>query len=305
MTSFIAIAQGFKVATGLAQVAFAIWIMIRRPVTRVNTAFAVSFGANGTAFAIWNVTRPGLRTPHSLALEGRGVFDWIATLAMLLFALFFLRMVQHSRARLLILPVSITLAMLASDILKARAYRLDLLAFGGIAIYLTTAFALSLLALIFATESSIQVRNRCALFCAALAINYADHIGASIVRPSWGSVATPTIQVGGMRWDAPADAAVEIGATLIILTLWLWNSRTSERGSSRMALPVVLTMVASFLAGVLVRTAVGSYRAVQESGFFGLGLIAATALLIYGMLARGLFSPLDERDSHAASAGGN
>jgi len=32
------------------------------------------------------------------------------------------------------------------------------------------------------------------------------------------------------------------------------------------------------------------HPAVQESGFFGLGLIAATALLIYGMLARGLFS---------------
>ncbi len=290
MASFIAIAQGFKIAAGLAQVAFALWVVIRGPVTRVNAAFAVAFGANGAAFAIWNLTRPGLRTPHSLALEGRGVLDWVAMLALVLFAVFFLQMLQRSRAVLLILPVCISLAMLASDILKAQAYHLDFLGFGGLAIYVTTAFVLSLLALIFATASSVQVRNRCALFCAAFAINYADHMGASIVRPSWGSAAHSTIQVGGMRWDAPADAAVEIGATLIILALWLWNFRTSEPGSSRMALTVVLSMIASFLAGVLVRIAADSYRAVQESGFFGLGLIAATALLIYGMLARGLFS---------------
>ena len=305
MASFIAIAQGFKIAAGLAQVAFAIWVMLRCPLTRVNTAFALAFGANGAAFAIWNLTRPGLRTPHSLALEGRGVLDWIATLAMILFAVSFLQMVQHSRVKLLVLPVLIALAMLASDILKAQAYRLDFLGFGGLAIYLTTAFVLSLLGLIFATETSVQVRNRCALFCAALAINYADHMGASIVRPSWGSAARSTIQVGGMRWDAPADAAVEIGATLIILAVWLWNLRTSERESSRMALTVVLTMVASILAGLLVRIAVGSYRAVQESGFFGLGLIAVTALLIYGLVARGLFSPQGETIDAPASAGGN
>jgi len=305
MASFTAIAQGFKIAAGLAQVAFALWVMIRGPRTRMNVAFALAFGANGAAFAIWNLTRPEFRTPHSLTLEGRGVFDWIATLAMVLFAVFFLQMLQHSRTRLLVLPGCIALAMLASDILKARAYRLDLLAFGGMAIYLTTAFALSLLALIFATESSVQVRNRCALFCAALAINYADHIGASIVRPSWGSAAHSTIQAGGMLWDAPADAAVQLGATLIILALWLWNFRRSEAGSSRMALAVVSSMIVSFLAGVLVRIAAGSYRAVQESGFFGLGLIVATALLIYGMLARGLFSPQVERIRAPASAGGN
>ncbi len=305
MASFVAIAQGFKIAAGLAQVAFALWVVIRSPRTRVNTAFAVAFGANGAAFAIWNLARPGLRTPHSLALEGRGVFDWIAALALVLFAVFFLHLLQHSRAKFLILPVSISLVMLASDILKVRAYHLDLLAFGGLAVYLATAFALSLLALIFASQSSVQLRNRCALFCAAFAINYADHIGASIVRPSWGSAAQSTIQVGGMRWDSPADAAVQLGATLVILALWLWNLRSSEPGSSRMALTVALSMIASFLAGVLVRLAAGSYRAVQESGFFGLGLIAATALLIYGMLARGLFSPQGERHTSAASVGEN
>ena len=305
MASFVPIAQGFKIAAGLAQVVFALYVVIRSPRTRVNIAFALAFGANGAAFAIWNLTRPEFRTPHSLALEGRGVLDWIATLAMVMFAVFFLQTLRHSSVKLLGLPVFIALAMLASDILKARAYRLDFLGFGGLAIYVATAFVLSLLALIFATETSVQVRNRCALFCAAFAINYADHIGASIVRPSWGSAAHSTIQVGGMRWDAPADAAVEIGATLIILALWLWNLRTSEAGSSRMVLTVILSMIASFLAGLLVRIAAGSYRAVQESGFFGLGLIAATALLIYGLLARGLFSPQSERENAPASVGGN
>ncbi len=163
MASFIAIAQGFKIAAGLAQVAFALWVVIRGPVTRVNTAFAVAFGANGAAFAIWNLTRPGLRTPHSLALQGRGVLDWVAMLALVLFAVFFLQMLQRSRAVLLILPVCISLAMLASDILKAQAYHLDFLGFGGLAIYVTTAFVLSLLALIFATASSRRCRggNRC------------------------------------------------------------------------------------------------------------------------------------------------
>ena len=302
MASFLAIAQAFKIAAGLTQLAFALWIVIRGSLTRVNAAFALAFGANGIAFVIWNLTRPGLRTPHSLALEGRGVSDWIAAMAAVLFAVFFL--IRYSRrATLLILPVCIALAMLASDVLKARVYRLDLLGFGGLAIYVTTAFVLSLFGLIFATASSTEVRNQCALFCAALAINFADHIGASIVRPSWGAAANSTIQVGGMRWDAPADAAVEISATLIILALWLWNFWASEPRTSRMALIVISTMTISFVAGVLVRLVAGSYRTVQESGFFGLGLLAASALLIYGSLAYGLFSTQAEGTGAAVSAG--
>ncbi len=72
-----------------------------------------------------------------------------------------------------------------------------------------------------------------------------------------------------------------------------------------MTLIVVSSTIASFLAGVLVRITVGSYRGVQESGFFGLGLIATTALLVYGMLARGLFPPQGETEGPAASVGGN
>lgn len=290
MASFFAIAQGFKIAAGLAQVAFALWVVIRSPRTRTNVAFALAFGANGIAYAIFNLVRPRLRTPHSFALEGWGVFNWIAAFAMVLFAVLFVQMLQRSRARLLILPVSIALAMLASDVLVARTYRVDLLAFGGLAIYPATAFALVLFALIFATESSAQIRSQCALFSAALAINSVDHIGASIVRSDW---------------QYPGDVLVQLAVMLVVLGLWLWNSRVPGSENSRMALIVILCMIAPFLAGVLVRIALGSYRAVQESGFIGIGRIAATALLIYGMLARELFSSHGERDRAAASVGGN
>lgn len=290
MASFFAIAQGFKITAGLAQVAFALWVVIRSPRTRTNVAFALAFGANGIAYAIFNLVRPRLRTPHSFALEGWGVFNWIAAFAMVLFAVLFVQMLQRSRARLLILPVSIALAMLASDVLVARTYRVDLLAFGGLAIYPATAFALVLFALIFATESSAQIRSQCALFSAALAINSVDHIGASIVRSDW---------------QYPGDVLVQLAVMLVVLGLWLWNSRVPGSENSRMALIVILCMIAPFLAGVLVRIALGSYRAVQESGFIGIGRIAATALLIYGMLARELFSSHGERDRAAASVGGN
>jgi hypothetical protein len=294
-------AQGFKVSAGLAQFFVALWVLIRYPRTQVNVAFAVAFGANGAAFAIWNLARPGSRTPHTFALEGRGLLDWVAALALILFALLFRHMVQHQRRmRLLILPEIVAVAMLASDILKARAYHLDIMAFGGLAIYVTTAFVLALLALAFSAEPSETFRNRSALFSAALGINYADHIGASIVCPTMDAASHPTVQLGGIRWDAPTDAAIEVAGTLIILGLRVWNSR-----GSRIARITVWCMLVSLLAGVLVRIAAGNYSAVQESGFFGSGLIAATALLIFGMLARGLFSPQGERIDGTAPATGS
>ena len=103
MASFLAVAQAFKIAVGLTQFAFALWIMIRAHPTRTDLMFALGFGANGVAFVIWNFTRLGLRTPHSLALEGRGVCDWIAVVAVVLFAVFFLFR-YSGRATLLILP---------------------------------------------------------------------------------------------------------------------------------------------------------------------------------------------------------
>lgn len=283
--AFLTLAQGFKIAVGLAQAAAALWFVTRSARTRVNLAFALAFGTNGIGFAIWNFARPGSRTPHSLALEGRGVLDWIATSALMLFALLLLHMLQKSHVRLLVLPLLIAVTLLVSDIYKARGFHVGFMGFGGLAIYVAAAFALALLALIFASEPRMQVRTQCALFSAALSINYADHIGASIIRP--GSVSPATIQLGGMRWDFGADAAIEVAGVLVILGVWLWNVRASNK--SRMASLVAVCLVLSFLTGVLARIAAGSYRGLQESGFFGLGLIAATALLVYGV-RHGLFS---------------
>ena len=293
MAWFIPLAQGFKIAAGLAQAALALWFAARSPRTRPNMAFALAFGTNGLAFAIWNFGRPGSRTLHSLALEGRGVLDWIATLALVLFALSFLQLLQRGRAKVLVLPLILAVTMLVSDSYKARGYHLDLLAFGGLAIYVATAFVLALLGLIFAAEPRMEVRNWCAVFSAALSINYADHIGASIIRS--GPASPATIQLGGMRWGFSADVAIEVVGMLVILGPWLWNFR--EWNKSRTALALVLCLAASFLAGVFVRVAGGSYRTVQESGFFGLGLIAASVLLFYGARKCGPFSPEGERVS--------
>lgn len=285
VATLIPFAQGFKIAAGLAQASAALWFTAKSSLTRMNMAFALAFGANGLAFAIWNFGRPGSRTPHSLTLEGRGVLDWIATLALVLFALFFLQLLERARTKVLVLPLILAATMLASDIYKARDYHLDLLAFGGLAIYVATAFALALLALIFAAELRWEIREPCTVFSTALSVNYADHIGTSLIRS--GAAPPATIQLGGMRWGVGADVPIEVAGLLFIVGVWLWNFRTSDK--ARAALAVVLCLVASFLAGVFVRLVAGNYRAVQESGFFGFGLVAASALLIYARRARGLF----------------
>src|SRR2546427_2108468 len=78
MPNLLALAQAFKIAAGLAQVALALWVLAAGRRTWMNIAFALSFGANGIAYAVFNLARPGTRTPGSFALEGRGLFNWIA-----------------------------------------------------------------------------------------------------------------------------------------------------------------------------------------------------------------------------------
>jgi hypothetical protein len=82
----------------------------------------------------------------------------------------------------------------------------------------------------------------------------------------------------------------------ILLAFWLWRAGQDR---SRVAVLIVVCMVAPFVAGVLVRLAVGSYLAVQQSGFIGVGRFAAVAVLA---LARGVFeqpSTFDERRAEA------
>lgn len=279
----LAAAQVFKISAGLGQVAFALWLMVRGPRTRVNVAFAVAFAANGVAYAIFNLALPGSRTPDSVVVQGRGLFNWIAVVAIILFAVFFAQTVRH-RASSWLIALGIALMILLSDVIEARERGLGLLAFGGTAVYPATAFALALFPLLFARNSELDVRTRCAWFAAAFSVNSVDHLGAGVIQP--GPLSS-------------GHAVVQIGAMSIILVLWLWNARRSSVAQLSLPLAVVFWMIAPFVAGVFVRIALGSYRGVQEVGFVGAGRLVATGLLVYGMRVRGLFSCHQEGNFHA------
>jgi hypothetical protein len=124
--------------------------LLRRTRFRAGAALAVSFAANGIAFAIWNTVLPAQRTVDSFAVRGRGLFNWIAVPSMVLFGLWSADEVPP-RSRWLIrgLGAAAAAVMLGPEIAEARRHHLGLLAFGGVAIYPATALALVLLALSF------------------------------------------------------------------------------------------------------------------------------------------------------------
>lgn len=204
MPTPIPIAQIFKIAAGLAQVGFALWLVIRRPRNLANTAFAIAFGTNGVAYAIFNLALPGQRQAGSFAVQGWGVFNWIAVVAMVPFVVFFLQTFRRRTSTWLIALVTIALPMLAADLVGARAHGIGLLAFGGIAIYPATGFALALFALAFARTPVPDVRTRCALLGGALAINSVGHLGAGVIQPSPNTV----VQIG-RNVDHPRRLALE------------------------------------------------------------------------------------------------
>jgi hypothetical protein len=261
----LALAQAFKIAAGVAQLALALWLLIAGRRTSMNVAFAVSFGANGIAYAIWNVARPGLRPHGSFALEGRGVFNWIAVAAMLAFALAVLLAVERRRLIHWVTAIVIGGPGLFAAVSKAQATQLDVVALGGSIIYPTTAFALGALAAVFATSPSL--RSYCGVISAALVINSVDHLGAGF-------------------GPAGTDAPVELLSMTILFAFWLWNT---WRDRSATAMLVVACMVAPFVAGVLIRVGVGSYLAVQQSGFIGVGRFAAVTVLAYAFSAQNVF----------------
>lgn len=284
MPTYLIAAQILKIAAGVAQLGFAVWLVRRLPRTRVNLAFAVAFGANGVAYAIFNLALPGSRTPDSWPVQARGFFNWIAVAAVVLFAVFFAQTARR-RTSAWLYAMGITLAILASDILEAQHRGVGLLAFGGTAVYPATAFALALFPLLFATDPNGEVRARCACFGSALAINSVAHLGAGVIQP------------GPM---APGVVAVQIGALSSILALWLWNARGVHAADARLALTVVCWMLGAFLAGMIVRLAVGSYRGVQEVGFIGVGRLLATGLLVHGALVHAVFGSPNHRNLPAA-----
>jgi hypothetical protein len=269
MPDLLALAQVFKIAAGLAQVALALWVLAAGRRTWMNIAFALSFGANGIAYAVFNLARPGTRTPGSFALEGRGLFNWIAVAAMVAFASAVILATERRRPIQWLAPFALGVPGMLTATTNGQAEHIDLLAFGGTIIYPTTAFALGALAAVFATTTSASLRSYCGLVSAALVINSVDHLGAGLGA---GLVAPTT------------TSSVELTTMTILLAFWLWRAWQDR---SRIAVLIVVCMVAPFVAGVLVRLAVGSYLAVQQSGFIGVGRFAAVAVLALG---RGVFA---------------
>ena len=51
-----------KIVAGLAQLGFALLLLTRVSRSAVNTAFAISFGANSLAYSLFNLALPGQRT---------------------------------------------------------------------------------------------------------------------------------------------------------------------------------------------------------------------------------------------------
>jgi hypothetical protein len=267
------IGQLLKIASGVAQLGCALWLLARAPRTRVTLAFAIAFGVNGIAYAIFNFALPGARTLASWTVEWRGVFNWIAIVALVLFGIFVAR--EHRRRpSTWLIAIAVALIMLAPDVVEARRRGVELLAFGGTAIYSATAFVLALFPLLFALNSETEVRSLCGVVGAALSINSVDHLGAEMIQPG---------PIG------PAHAAIRVGAMAIVLALWIWTSRGVPAEDARLVRLVIVWMIVPFVAGVVVRLATESYRGVQEVGFIGAGRFAACGVLIYGIVTRRLF----------------
>jgi len=181
----------------------------------MNIAFALSFGANGIAYAVFNLARPGTRTPGSFALEGRGLFNWIAVVAMVAFVIAVIRATERQRPIQWLAPLALGVPGLLTAITNGQAERIDLLAFGGTIIYPTTAFALGALAAVFATTASTSLRSYCGLVSAALVINSVDHLGAGLGA---GLVAPTT------------TSSVELTTMTILLAFWLWRADSRLHG---------------------------------------------------------------------------
>src|SRR5438309_8907089 len=131
LPNLLALAQAFKIAAGLAQVALALWVLAAGRRTWMNIAFALSFGANGIAHAVFNLARPGTRTPVSFALEGRGLFNWIAVVAMVAFAIAVIRATERQRPTQWLAPLALGVSGLLTAITNGRAERTDPLALGA------------------------------------------------------------------------------------------------------------------------------------------------------------------------------
>ena len=260
-----------KIAAGLAQILLAVYVIFARRVTRLHLAFGVAFAANGLAYAIYNLVPPRLRVQRPLIVRAWGASNWIAALALVLFAIAFTRIGSRSRWQTLLLPAATGGAVVVANTFAFHG-RVNLVSFGGLAIGAAQVFLLMLLALSFSRFSSTE-RPGVALLAAALSIDFAIHTGAALISPEFRLV----------------SKAASLGAMLLFASTWMWNARADGGEDFAKVRSACLFVLAVLLAGIGARAAVGSYRAFQEWGFVGAARFLAVGMLLYGVHATGLF----------------
>lgn len=264
-STLIFLAQVLKILAGVAQLGFGIWLVLRGPRSTLTTSFALYFGANGIAYVFFNIAMPGQRTPKSLAVQGWAAFNWIATIAVVVFASSLIRNARHRKLTTLA-GVSVGGIVLAAELLSSHQ---SFVQFGGTAIYASTALVLGALPILFMTESGMAQAT--AWLGAALAINSVDHLGAGVITRS-------------------APWLMQVAAMGIVLALWIIAAFTRKEANWKPMFLVVACLIVPFLAGALVTEAAGSYVGMQRSGFIGIGRLVATALLAYSTARARLFS---------------
>jgi hypothetical protein len=272
VASIESLAQVFKIAAGVAQILFAVYVILARGVTRLHLAFGVAFAANGLAYAIFNLIPPRLRVERPLIVGAWGASNWIAALALVLFAIGFARSGSRARWQTLLLPAATGGALVVAQAFAFHG-RVNLVSFGGLAIGAAQALLLVLLAVSFSRFPSAD-RPSVALLAGALSCDLAIHTGAALISPEVRVV----------------SKAASLGAVLLFLSVWMWNARASGREDFAKARNACFFVLAVLLAGIGARAAVGSYRAFQEWGFVGAARLLAVGMLLYGVHASSLFA---------------
>ena len=233
---------------GLAQVAAGIYALSRRAFS-----FALFFGLNGLAFLLRNLVPHEHRLFPLLGGSVWGALNWIALLFVVVLTLGWPR---AAATRAVGAVIAILLAALAW---KAAPASVNLLVFGGLAIYAGTA----LLLVVLARHGANAPRHRdAALLTAAVAINSALHAGVGVAAAATMYYAAHTVVLGA------------------IAALWIVCALRHGEKSASLAAAVLIVGVA---LGALLAVALHTQKAVQDSGAYGSGRVIASAIACYAL----------------------
>lgn len=251
---------------GAAQLLFALYLVSRRGATRQAILFALFFGLNGLAFLLRNLIPHGHALFPLLGGTVWGALNWLAAVTVIVFSLVGSRLRLFSQS--IAVLVGVTLAVLSW---ASAPPSVTLVAFGGGAVY--AAVATALIVLLADINGSVDVRSR-ALLTAILVVNSALHAGVGIVTR------------GSLYNYAHAG-------TLVAISLgWLFWRQT-QGGSPGCVVLAVGAGPLLLLFGGMTAYSLGSQRAVQDSGLYGIGRMISAAAAMY-VLRFALLSNRDE-----------